>query len=177
MMVLCRLPSDKALSEALMISLLTHICVLRPQWVNVIETLLSLAAHELVVMTTSCTTSDNKCSIITALSFQCTFNLICITTVTSQLQSYPEESSTDQPLYQERYGLYDGTTGTENGGYIFAITVSHNKRDGVSNRQRLDMFAEPFVQAKFKENVKAPRHWSLWGESTDDRWIPFSRGQ
>ena len=34
------------------------------------------------------------------------------------------------------------------------------------------MFVQPFVQAHIKENIKAPRHWSLWGESTDDRWIP-----
>ena len=29
-----RLPGDKPLSEPMMISLLTHICVTRPQWVN-----------------------------------------------------------------------------------------------------------------------------------------------
>ena len=29
-----------------------------------------------------------------------------------------------------------------------------------------------FVQAQIKENIKAPRHWSLWGEYTGDRWIP-----
>ena len=30
-----RLPGDKPLSEAMMVSLLTHICVMRPQWVKV----------------------------------------------------------------------------------------------------------------------------------------------
>ena len=30
-----RRPGDKPLSEAMMVSLLTHICVARPQWVNV----------------------------------------------------------------------------------------------------------------------------------------------
>ena len=29
-----RMPGDKRLSESMMISLLTHICVTRPQWVN-----------------------------------------------------------------------------------------------------------------------------------------------
>ena len=29
-----RRPGDKPLSEAMMVSLLTHICVTRPQWVN-----------------------------------------------------------------------------------------------------------------------------------------------
>ena len=30
----CRRPGDKPLSEPMMVSLLTHICVARPQWVN-----------------------------------------------------------------------------------------------------------------------------------------------
>ena len=28
------------------------------------------------------------------------------------------------------------------------------------------LFAQPFVQVQIKENVKAPRHWPLWREST-----------
>ena len=28
-----------------------------------------------------------------------------------------------------------------------------------------------------KENIKAPRHWPLWGEFTGDRWIPRTEGQ
>ena len=32
------------------------------------------------------------------------------------------------------------------------------------------LFAQPFVQAQIKINIKAPRHWPLWGESTGDRW-------
>ena len=35
-----RRPGDKPLSEAMMVSLLTHICVTRPQWVNVFMTIL-----------------------------------------------------------------------------------------------------------------------------------------
>ena len=27
-------------------------------------------------------------------------------------------------------------------------------------------FAQPYVQAPIKENIKAPRHWPLWGELT-----------
>ena len=30
------------------------------------------------------------------------------------------------------------------------------------------LFAQPFVQTQIKENIKAPRHWPLWGESTGD---------
>ena len=33
-----------------------------------------------------------------------------------------------------------------------------------------------FVHAKIKENIKAPRHWPLWGESTGDQWIPPHKG-
>ena len=31
------------------------------------------------------------------------------------------------------------------------------------------MFVQPFVQAQIKENIKAPRHWPLWWESTGDK--------
>ena len=27
------------------------------------------------------------------------------------------------------------------------------------------------------ENIKAPRHWPLWGELTGDRWIPHTKSQ
>ena len=47
------------------------------------------------------------------------------------------------------------------------------------------LFAEPFIQAQIKENIKTPRHRPLWGEctgdrwgeSTGDRWIPLTKGQ
>ena len=32
------------------------------------------------------------------------------------------------------------------------------------------------IQAQIKENIKAPRHWPLLGEFTDDRWIPRTKG-
>ena len=35
----------------------------------------------------------------------------------------------------------------------------------------------PFVQAQIKENIKAPRHWPLRGESTGVRWIPLTKRQ
>ena len=53
----------------------------------------------------------------------------------------------------------------------------HDKRDGVSNHQPHDFFTQPFIQAQIKENMKAPRHWTLWGEFTDHRWIPRTTGQ
>ena len=39
------------------------------------------------------------------------------------------------------------------------------------------LFAQPFVQALIKENIKAPSHWPLQGESTGDRRIPLTKGQ
>ena len=39
------------------------------------------------------------------------------------------------------------------------------------------LLTQPFIQAQIKENTKAPRHWPLWGEFTDDRWIPRTKGQ
>ena len=33
------------------------------------------------------------------------------------------------------------------------------------------------VQAQIKEDIKAPRDWPLWGESTGDQWIPRTKGQ
>ena len=39
------------------------------------------------------------------------------------------------------------------------------------------LFAQAFVQVQIKENIKAPHHWPLWGESTGDRWIPLTKGQ
>ena len=39
------------------------------------------------------------------------------------------------------------------------------------------LFTQPFIQAQIKENIRAPRHWSLWGELTGDRWIPRTKGQ
>ena len=37
------------------------------------------------------------------------------------------------------------------------------------------LFDQPLVQAQIKENIKAPRHWPLSGESTGDRWIPLTK--
>ena len=34
------------------------------------------------------------------------------------------------------------------------------------------LYAELFVQAQIRENIKVPRHWPLWREFTGDRWIP-----
>ena len=36
---------------------------------------------------------------------------------------------------------------------------------------------QPFVRAQIKENIRAPRHWPLWGGFTGDSWIPCTKGQ
>ena len=39
------------------------------------------------------------------------------------------------------------------------------------------VFTQLFIEAQIKENIKAPRHWSLWGESTGDQWILRTKNQ
>ena len=39
------------------------------------------------------------------------------------------------------------------------------------------LFTQLFIQAQIKENIKAPRHWPLWGEFTGDWWIAPTKGQ
>ena len=41
----------------------------------------------------------------------------------------------------------------------------------------LRLFTKPFIQAQIKDNIKAPRHWPLWGEFTDELKIRRTRGQ
>ena len=36
------------------------------------------------------------------------------------------------------------------------------------------MFTQPFIRVQIKGNIKAPRHWPLWGEFTGDKW-PVTR--
>ena len=52
----------------------------------------------------------------------------------------------------------------------------HNERDGVSNHQPDDCLLNRLFKAQIKENIKAPRHWPLWGEFTGDRWISQAEG-
>ena len=38
------------------------------------------------------------------------------------------------------------------------------------------LFTQPFVRAQIKGNIKAMRHWLLWGEFTGDRLTPCTKG-
>ena len=53
----------------------------------------------------------------------------------------------------------------------------HDGRDGVSNHQPDDCLLNPLFKRRSKKNIKAPRHWPLWGEITGDRWIPRTKVQ
>ena len=48
----------------------------------------------------------------------------------------------------------------------------NNEHDGVSNDQRHDCLLNPLFKAQLLENIKAPRHWPLWGKFIGDRWPP-----
>ena len=50
----------------------------------------------------------------------------------------------------------------------------HNERDGVSNHQPHDCLLNRLFRHRSR-NIKAPRHWPLWGEFTGDRWIPRTK--
>ena len=39
----------------------------------------------------------------------------------------------------------------------------------------LRLFTQAFIQAKIKENIKAPRHWPLWGEESVTGEFPAQR--
>ena len=64
-------PGDKSLSEPMMVSLLMHICVTRPQWVKVVIT----GSKEVVIMTTYVSACcDDKVGIMTTFRvFSCLF--------------------------------------------------------------------------------------------------------
>ena len=53
----------------------------------------------------------------------------------------------------------------------------HYEHDGVSNHQPHDCLFNCLFKAQIKENIKAPRHWPLWGEFTGNHWIPHTKGQ
>ena len=58
-----------------------------------------------------------------------------------------------------------------------ALQWRHNDRYGVSNHQAHDCLLNRLFRRRSKKNIKAPRHWPLWGEFTGDRWIPLTKDQ
>ena len=47
--------------------------------------------------------------------------------------------------------------------------------DVIMSAMACRLFTQPFIQVQLKENIKAPRHWPLWGEFPGDRWIPSTK--
>ena len=59
----------------------------------------------------------------------------------------------------------------ENGGREHNGSL-HYYSDVIMGAIASPLFTETFIREQIKENIKAPRHWPLWGEFTGDRWIP-----
>ena len=53
----------------------------------------------------------------------------------------------------------------------------HNGHLGVSTHQPHHCLLNRLFWRRSKKNIKAPRHWPLWGEFTGDLWIPHRKGQ
>ena len=60
---------------------------------------------------------------------------------------------------------------------VIPLQWRHNERDGVSYHQPHECLLNRSTKAQIKQNIKAPRHWPLWGEFTSDRLIPHTEGQ
>ena len=62
-------------------------------------------------------------------------------------------------------------------GKDISLQWRHNEHDGVLNHQPHECLLNRLFKAQIKENIKAPRHWPLWGEFTGHPWIPRTKGQ
>ena len=60
---------------------------------------------------------------------------------------------------------------------LLPLQWRHYDSDGVLNHQPRDCLLNRLFKAQMNENIKAPRHWPLWGEFTVDQWIPRKNGQ
>ena len=60
----------------------------------------------------------------------------------------------------------------------FLDSLKHyNEWSAMASQIRSLTIIQRFIEAWIKENIKAPRHWPLWGELTSDRWVPHTKGQ
>ena len=73
----------------------------------------------------------------------------------------------DAYMSEEEHGCND----------MITLQWRHNERDCVSNHQPYDCLLMHLFRRRSKKKMKAPSHWSLWGEFTGDRWIPRTNGQ
>ena len=59
--------------------------------------------------------------------------------------------------------------------YIITVLSQWNRWHLKSLESQL--FTQPFMKPQSKENIKAPRHLPLWGEVSEDWWIPRTKCQ
>ena len=75
-----------------------------------------------------------------------------------------------RPLMWNSYGFYVVRLKK-----LWRLQWRHNEHNGVSNHRRLHCLLNRLFRCK--RNIKAPRHWPLWGEFNGDRWIPRTNFQ
>ena len=88
-------------------------------------------------------------------SYQWTGSVSILTMLSYQYRDYHYK---DKTVWRPSY-LYNGNPHTWIDG-LYTDTGPWYRDLPVSR-----LFTQPFVQAQIKENIKAPRHWPLWGNS------------
>ena len=61
-------------------------------------------------------------------------------------------------------------------GFVFSWRIFGQRANWLDPKSPTSwLFTQAFVQAYIKENIKAPRHWPLWGDSTGTGGSPSKR--
>ena len=128
-----------------------------------ISTLSSLMTPRVVIKTIHDVASDGKVAIVTTLGFQrgCDARTnVCFLGI--------------DETHRSAWECLQFTTTTAIGTHITMTSwwVLWRLKSPASR-----LYVQPFIQAQIMENIKALRHWPLWGEFTGDRWIPRTKGQ
>ena len=93
-----RRPGDKPLSEPMMVSLLTHICVTRPQWVNPWTQPLSHSTFSVYKATNAWLDDDLKCGLVVfSIGFHKEWRL-CLISLTVLIKG-PVTAAVSQNIY------------------------------------------------------------------------------
>ena len=118
----------------------------------------SLTNSNTVMATKFCTWCDG-CAVVVCTKF--CWDVINSNGITGKWKSRRIWIAVEKSLISQ---MYLGT--------FSALQWRYNECDGVSNHRHLVCLLNRFI----KEDIKVPRQWPLWGESTDDRWFPSQRG-
>ena len=182
-----RRPGDKPLSEPMMISLLTHICVTRPQWVKHI----SFARFWVAIIQRWSPLAGNRKFKLPQRFYKFLLNMRICEHINNIVDMFPDSH------IQQKYTSFNYKQDTfvskfihlrlkphlsETNELTHPSTCIYISMTALWARWRLKSpgsrwFTQSFVQAQIKENTKAPRYWPLRGEITGDRWIPRTKGQ